>query len=61
MERDERMIVYSDVDRVGEEVIREHIHGRTIDVFWDMFLLVTLKVHCIMKAYWGNGGTVPHS
>lgn len=36
MERDERMIVYGDVDRVGEEVIREHMYGRTINVCWDV-------------------------
>jgi len=53
MERDERIIVYAAVDRVGEQVIREHIHRRTINISWDMFCVAMIKADCIMKAYGG--------
>lgn len=53
MERDGRIIVYAAVDRVGEQVIREHMHQRTINICWDMFGIAMVKADCIMKAYGG--------
>jgi len=51
MERDERIIVYDAVDRVGEQ-IKEHMH-RTINICWDMFRIAMVKADCIVKAYGG--------
>jgi len=53
MERDERIIVYAAVDRVGEQVISEHMHQRTINICWDMFHVAMVKADSIMKAYGG--------
>jgi hypothetical protein len=37
MERDERLIVYGDVDRAGEQVSREHMHGKTESIWGNSF------------------------
>jgi len=53
MEIDEGIIVYAAVDRVGEQVIRGHMHWRTINICWEMFRIAMVKADCIMKAYGG--------
>jgi hypothetical protein len=60
MERDERNIVYAAVDRVGEQVIREHMHERTINICWDMFHIAMVKADLHHESIWGNGGIGPH-